>query len=530
MPSKSAKETVHIVWFKRDLRLADHQPLCEAAAHGKVLGLYLYEPELIASAEFGARHLRFINEALHELKAGFAARGGRLITRHGEAVAELQRLAAEFEIQGLWSHAETGNWITYQRDLRVLDWCADRGLEWHEFRQDGVIRRLKNRNGWSRRWEDTMSGPIVAAPKRIRSPRAGSSVGILDQTDLGMEPEDLSEHQVGGEKSARKTLDSFLLKRGVNYRQDMSSPVAGWQGCSRVSPYLTWGCISMKTVNRAAEHRLADLRANRTAGVEIDRRWLASLKSFQGRLRWHCHFMQKLEDEPAMEFQNLCRAYDGMREDAFNEEFFAAWKAGRTGYPMVDACMRAVAATGWLNFRMRAMVVSFASYHLWLHWRRTGEYLGRMFLDFEPGIHYSQFQMQSGTTGINSVRIYSPPKQARDQDPTGAFIRQWVPELQHVPDAFLAEPHRLSLDQQGEFGCLLARDYPKPIVEHAVAYREAKQRVAEYRRRPETREAAREVFFKHGSRKRSARGGSKASALKGEARDRPGEDRQLALL
>ena len=456
--------------------------------------------------------------------------GGSLITRHGEAVAVLQGLAEEYEIEGLWSHAETGNSITYQRDLRVLDWCANRGLEWHEFRQDGVIRRLKDRNGWSRRWEDTMSGPILEVPERIQSPKFTVSAGILAGKELGMEPDDLLETQVGGEMVARETLDSFLLERGVNYRKDMSSPVAGWDGCSRISPYLTWGCLSMKTVNRAAEHRVADLRANRRAGAGIDDRWLASLKSFQGRLRWHCHFMQKLEDEPEMEFQNLCRAYDGMREGDFNEESFGAWKAGRTGYPMVDACMRAVASTGWLNFRMRAMVVSFASYHLWLHWRRTGEYLGRMFLDFEPGIHYSQFQMQSGTTGINSVRIYSPAKQARDQDPSGVFIRRWVPELEHVPDAFLAEPHKLSLDQQGEYGCLLGRDYPKPIVEHAAAYREAKRRVAEYRRRPETREAAREVFLKHGSRKRSTRDELKNRGLNRKARDTTVEDRQLELL
>ena len=508
------KERAHVVWLKRDLRLSDHQPLSEAAKRGKVVGLYLYEPELLTSAEFGGRHLRFINESLHELERGLALLGGRLITRHGEAVAELERLGQEIRIEGLWSHAETGNWITYQRDLRVIDWCADRGIEWYEFRQDGVVRRLPGRNGWSRRWEATMSGAILDPPRSVDAPKGLQSMGILEAGELGMDPDPMTEWQKGGEREARKVLDSFLQVRGVNYRRDMSSPVEGWDGCSRISPYLSWGCISMKTVNRAAMHRHADLLTNRTAGIDIDRRWLGSLKSFQGRLRWHCHFMQKLEDEPEMEFQNLCRAYDGMREDDFNEEFFGAWKAGQTGYPLVDACMRAVTATGWLNFRMRAMVVSFASYHLWLHWRRTGEHLGRMFLDFEAGIHYSQFQMQSGTTGINSVRIYSPAKQAQDQDPEGVFIRRWVPELEHVPDSFLSEPHKLSLDQQGEYGCLLGRDYPKPLVEHGPAYREA----------------SREVFIKHGSRKGSTRKQLKERRLDRDLAQAASAEQQLALL
>ena len=97
-----------------------------------------------------------------------------------------------------------------------------------------------------------------------------------------------------------------------------------------------------------------------------------ALTGFSGRLRWHCHFMQKLESEPAIEFHNFARAYDGLREGEFNEAYFDAWRLGMTGYPMVDACMRSLVATGWLNFRMRAMLVSFASYHLWLHWRQTG--------------------------------------------------------------------------------------------------------------------------------------------------------------
>ena len=130
--------------------------------------------------------------------------------------------------------------------------------------------------------------------------------------------------------------------------------------------------------------------------------------------------MQKLEDEPAIEWRNFARVFNGLRPgdatplEGLHRDHFEAWCEGRTGYPMVDACMRQLRATGWLNFRMRAMLVSFAAYHLGLHWREPGLFLARQFLDFEPGIHWSQMQMQSGTTGINTLRIYSPAKQARD--------------------------------------------------------------------------------------------------------------------
>ena len=186
--------------------------------------------------------------------------------------------------------------------------------------------------------------------------------------------------------------------------------------------------------------------------------------------------MQKLEDEPSIEFNNFARAYDGLREDSFNQALFAAWCAGETGYPMVDACMRSLKATGWLNFRMRAMLVSFASYHLWLHWRETGVFLARQFLDFEPGIHWSQMQMQSGTTGINTLRIYSPGKQARDHDPAGVFVRRWIPE----------------------FG---SDAYPTPIVDEQHAVKFTKEKMYGLRASPDAKREASAVQQRHGSRK-----------------------------
>jgi deoxyribodipyrimidine photo-lyase len=494
---------VQLVWFKRDLRLNDHAPLSRAIEQGPCLCLYVYEPELLNSPEFDSSHLIFINEALAELEAGLMQRGGKLITRHGNLPEVFETLHRECSFQGLWSHEETGNAITYRRDLRVAEWCKSRRIAWQEIPQTGVVRRLKSRDGWARRWEQRMNQAILPKPQSVSCPgKLPGSCGILAPVALGSPPTTKPDVQRGGESQAQSSLRSFLEERGVHYRSEMSSPQTGEKSCSRLSPYIAWGCISIKTVHQATVTRVAELRARREEGQSVDRAWFGSLQSFSARLRWHCHFMQKLEDEPSLEFENMCRAYDGLREPYFNQDLFEAWRRGLTGYPMVDACMRSVLKTGWINFRMRAMLVSFASHHLWLHWRQTAVYLARHFLDFEPGIHFSQFQMQSGTTGINTVRIYSPLKQVVDQDPNGIFIRHHVPELKKVPLAYIAEPHKMPSTLQKQVGCLIGRDYPDPVVDHATAYRQARDRLGDVRRKDGAREAAKKVYLKHGSRKR----------------------------
>lgn len=496
--------SIQIVWFKRDLRVEDHEPLARAAVEGPCVCLYVYETELIQSEEFDVSHLNFINDSLRELDTELRKLGGRLTMRKGQMPDVLDDLARAVEIGGLWSHEETGNSITYRRDVRVARWARERQITWREFPQNGVIRKLDSRDGWARRRGYFLKEPVTQRPARVKVPNEVESGRIQSAADFGLAPTRKMGLQSGGIAAAHDTLRSFLADRGSNYSQEMSSPVTAHTSCSRLSAYLAWGCISMKHVNQVLRARQVELRELKSEGQQVGN-WLKSLRAFESRLSWHCHFMQKLEDEPAIEFENMSKAYDGLREDEFREDYFAAWCEGRTGYPMVDACMRALLKHSWINFRMRAMLVSFASYHLWLHWRRTAVFLAQHFIDFEPGIHFSQFQMQSGTTGINAVRIYSPIKQVKDQDPTGQFIRKYVPELESVPMEHVEEPHKMPLSTQIKVGCVIGENYPAPTVEHAAAYRAARERIYSIRRQTASREAAAQVVKKHGSRKSPAR-------------------------
>ncbi len=455
-----------LVWFKRDLRVRDHAPLAEAGRFDEALALFVIEPEWLASPECDARHVRFLLGSLEPLRDDLAARGLPLLVRVGAAQPVLAQIRREFAFTHLFSHEETGPGWSYARDRAVAAWCRAEGVVWQEAAQTGVVRRLRSRAGWAGRWAQRMNAPEAIAPAGFAAPPGVTPSPLPTLRDLGLHgtPPPVP---AAGERAAWAQLESFLAGRGRGYRRALSSPVTAAEGCSRLSEHLAFGTLSMRCVHQATE---AAIRAT------PDRTLAHALRGFAGRLRWHCHFMQKLEDEPAIEFRNFARACDGLREESFDRERFEAWCEGRTGYPMLDACMRQLRATGWINFRMRAMLVSFAAYHLWLHWREPGLFLARQFLDFEPGIHWSQMQMQSGTTGINTLRIYSPAKQARDHDPSGEYVRRWVPEI--------GTPA-----------------YPPPIVDERAALALARERMYGLRRTAEARREAAAIQAKHGSRK-----------------------------
>ncbi len=541
-----------IVWFKKDLRLSDHAPLAWAAEQARqhssaVLPLWVYEPQAWQQADASARHLGFANECLAELQTQIAQvpaaqlggqSSGQLLRCHGDMLGVLTQLKAALGSFSLVSHEETGNGWSYARDKAVAAWCKANAVAWQQFPSNAVVRALHARGGgrdrWSAHWAARMKDAPLPAPLQVPwllLPQADNAMpnanratqttqttqtaahlqamhcGELTAQQLGLPDADAPQRQKGGRSHVQGDLFSFLGHRGQNYRFEMSSPLTGADSCSRLSPHLAWGTLSVKEAVHATWARRSQLmalpREERPAG------FLASLKSFESRLHWHCHFVQKLESESAIEFRNVHRGFDNLRNEGVlhpeEETKLIAWAEGKTGYPFVDACMRSLIATGWINFRMRAMLVSFASYHLWLHWRATGCHLARLFTDYEPGIHWSQFQMQSGVTGINTVRVYNPVKQSHDQDPDGIFIRTWVPELAALAPEWLHEPWKAPAPPAG---------YPAPIVDLQAAARAAKERIYGKKSEAAVKTEAQAVYQKHGSRNPAREGVRKRAAPK----------------
>jgi deoxyribodipyrimidine photo-lyase len=480
-----AQPAWQLVWFKRDLRAVDHPALAQAARQGPVLPLYIVEPELWRAADGSARQYGFHAACAATLGATLASLGQPLVVRVGNALDVLRDLHARHSIGAIWAHQETTQGLAFARDRAVRAWARGVGLPFHEPRQNGVVRALQDRDGWARQWQRTMNAPL-AEPPRVLTP-LGLDPGALPTADeLGLAPDPCPGRQKGGRATALALLDGFLAGRGRDYRRAMASPLDGEWACSRLSAHLAAGSVSLREVHQAASAARQAL-ANEPEAAPLR----ASLASFMSRLAWRDHFTQKLESEPALETSELHPSLRALDRHGPDHPHFAAWAEGRTGWPFLDACMRSLAATGWLNFRMRAMLVSVATGHLWLDWRAVGQHLARLFTDYEAGIHWPQVQMQSGVTGVNTVRLYNPVKQGFDQDCSGAFIRRYVPELAHLPAPAIHTPW---------LGDVRA-EYPAPIVDHEAAARVAREKLWGARHGPAYRAAAAAIQAKHGSRK-----------------------------
>jgi deoxyribodipyrimidine photo-lyase len=497
---------IQMVWFKRDTRIRDHWPLLQACRSGAVLAMACDEPSLQQQPDYSARHRGFMDDSLNDLAHELGRLGVPLWRWPGEVLEALTLLRQHLPLAGLWSHEETGNLASYARDRAVLRWCREHGVGWQEFPQFGVVRRLPSRDDWHQHWESTMQAAVSPLPREVMAaelPPALIAATAAAQQALSPNPasshfgSDAPARQRGGRREAVAVLTDFLQERCTQYRGGISSPLRAPTACSRLSPYLAAGNLSMREVVQATRRRMLMLAEQPDPNAQ---RTVTALRQFESRLHWHCHFIQKLESEPALEQRCMHPGYEGLRANSAPPAHLAAWMASETGYPLIDACMAMLQHTGWLNFRMRAMLVSFASYNLWLDWPQPAWHLARLFTDYEPGIHYPQIQMQSGVTGINTLRIYNPVKQAQDHDPHGHFVRRWLPALRRVPDAWVFQPWLMPPGLQQQCGVIIGRDYPAPIVDFDSSYRLAKARFSEWRQQPNLKAQARAVYERHGSR------------------------------
>jgi deoxyribodipyrimidine photo-lyase len=491
------KPPIILLWFKRDLRVEDHAPLHAAVSlslqtNTPIVAFYSFEPNIVNAPDFSDFHFRFIQESLWDLQKSLSNLGIPLCIFQRHISEVMQLFLDTYTIKHLFSHEETGNAITYSRDLRLATFLESQKISWTEFPTNGVVRKLQSRDTWSKIWDSRMYSKILPVP--IFKQTFPSEI----RSDSWQKSFQKSSLQKGWEGEWKKTLNDFLRIRWKQYLGGMSRPIEWQIASSRISPYLAYGCLSLRYVVQNTIYRMQELKG------EDNGYFLKSLHAFSSRLHWHSHFIQKFESEPRMEFENVVSNFSQIRNQE-NSAILDAIESWNTGIPFIDATVRQLLEIGWINFRARATLVSFVCNTCLQPWQgRFAHWLARNFLDYEPGIHYSQLQMQAGTMGINTLRIYNPTKQLEEKDTTGKFIQRWIPELRNLPRYLQNEPWKISPMEEQQYNFKLGKEYPHPIVDVEQANREARKILYGLKKSIDPGEKLR-ILDKHGSRKNKNR-------------------------
>jgi deoxyribodipyrimidine photo-lyase len=465
---------IDIVILNRNLRMLDNAALYYGSKHSNYIVIYLYDETYWNGNGKSLRQLKFSNDCLNELN-------NNLIKINSEVLV----FAGSFTELNLWIKKNYTDYLIHINHCTDIKYFRDEYKKFYLANKNNIKiyndfgLQLNNfdRDIWSLNWNKIMNEKLHKLPKTQKHQHKTNLVNA----DIFLKRfknsfTDLTNIQKGGTKIANQLLNSFINSRCERYRTNMSSPVLSEEGCSRLSPHFAYGSISIRQVYQKLNESIPH------SPNKVD------LFSFKKRLYWHCHFIQKLHTEPQIEYQSMHRMCDSLRP-IHNDELIDKWINGETGFPFLDACMKYLKINGWINFRMRAMIMSFASYNLWQPWQKTSPLLAQLFTDYEPGIHISQVQMQSGVTGINLPRIYSVVKQGKDHDPDALWIKNLLPTLKDLEPKLIHEGNIEEL-------------YMPQITNLKESSSLARERIWNIRKDAEFKALSSEVYLKHGSRKR----------------------------
>lgn len=481
-------------WIKRDFRLEDCPALRRALNTGRrVIALWILEPSQLQDRDYSNFQGKAQVQAALALHRALLTHGGYLCFLRGEAVEQLARVHAAEPFSHMVSHQEVGTLRTFARDKAVQRWASSLNVHWVQYRQTGVFRALPDRALRQRYWQAWVREAQAQAPAPAEVARIQPSPPL--RTLLGPDTQETLQSLLGelrstssqriGEIYALRTLSSFLESRIQRYLESISSPVWGAIFGSRLSAHLAWGTLSPRTVLS----RLNDSILRVDPDAPQANSWHRSLEMFRSRMHWRDHFMQRLECAPDLEDRALCPNFESLLETP-QPAHLEAWRSGHTGYPLVDACIRCAQHTGFLNFRMRAMLTSVACHLFRIPWRPVGWTMAQWWTDYEPGIHWAQIQMQSGMTGINTNRIYNPQTQLRRLDPQAHFVKRWVPELAALPAGAIIEHQEVPVP-----------GYPVPRVHWVKARKAWLKDYAQIKTMRNTKTQQQQVLQRHGSRR-----------------------------
>ena len=468
--------TVTILWLRRDLRLADNPALAAALSEGDpVVPAFCLDRRLLTGRHASAARTRFLLDCLRDLDRSLRDRGSGLVMREGLPERELAQLARELGARSVHASGDVGPFAR-RRDERVRGAVGDASAELvlHPglFAVDdpasiltGAGRPYTVFTPYYRSWLRAPRREVIPAPDRLpalpsRVRRRKGRIPALERIGLACAPLAGKSAVRGGERAARARVEAFLSDglREYGARRDLLD--AG--PTSRLSPYLHLGCISPRELEARLGHD-------------------AAAEELRRQLCWRDFYAQVLRAFPANVRSEYQRRYRGTIRWSRARRRFDAWCEGRTGYPLVDASMRQLQREGWIHNRCRLVVGSFLTKDLGIDWRWGERWFMQMLIDGDEANNNGNWQWIA-SVGVDPQspgrRIYNPALQQARLDPDGAFVRRHVPELAGVPADFLAEPWTMPRAVQDAARCIIGRDYPAPIVDHATARREAIARYA----------------------------------------------------